>query len=86
MARPRKFEDDAARQKAHRARRKSEVVEIDRAALNALTARLERLHAAVADAAAQGDELALEARAGSVDTMLDNLVKAFECRASEGSK
>ncbi len=82
MARPRKFEDDAARQKAHRARRKSEVVEVDRAALDALTARLERLQSAVADAAAQGDALALEGRAGSVETLLDNLVAAFTRRAA----
>jgi hypothetical protein len=34
-----------------------------------------------ADDAAQGDALALEARAGSVDTMLDNLVAAFKRRA-----
>ncbi len=80
MPRPRKFEDDAARQAAHRARRKSQVVEIDRAALDALTARLDALHAAVADAAARGDALAQECRAGSVDTLLDNLIAAFERR------
>ncbi len=82
MARPRKFEDDAARQAAHRAKIKAEWVEVRRADLDALTARLERLQSAVADAAAQGDALALEARAGSVDTLLDNLVAAFARRAA----
>ncbi len=82
MARPKQYADDAARQQAHRARRKAQVVELDRAAFDALTVRLDALQAAVHDAARAGDALALEVRAGSVDTMLDNLVAAFSRRAA----
>ncbi len=81
MARPRKFADDAARQAAHRARRKAEVVEVDRAAFQAQQMRLERLQSAVHAAAKAGDAIAGESRAGSVETMLEKLATAFERRA-----
>jgi hypothetical protein len=85
MARPRKFADDATRQAAHRARRKSEVVEVDRAAFEAQQRRLERLQSAVHAAAKAGDAIAQEGRAGSVETLIEKLAAAFERRA-EGSK
>ncbi len=82
MARPKQYADDAARQAAHRARAKAEWVEVRRAEHDALTTRLDALQAAVQDAAAHGHDLAQECRAGSVDTMLDNLVAAFKRRAA----
>jgi DNA replication initiation complex subunit (GINS family) len=80
MGRPRKYESEAARQAAHRARSRAQWVEIDRASYEQHTARLEALQRAVQDAARRGDVTAQACTAGSIDTMLENLAKYFEAR------
>ncbi len=78
MGRLRKYESDAARKAAHRARSKAQWVEIDRASYERHTARLETLQRAVQDAAGRGDATAQACTAGSIDTMLEKLTKYFE--------
>jgi DNA replication initiation complex subunit (GINS family) len=80
MGRLRKYESDAARKAAHRARSKAQWVEIDRASYERHTARLEALQRAVQDAAGRGDATAQACTAGSIDTMLEKLTKYFEAR------
>lgn len=75
--RPRQHTTDAQKQAAYRARRAT----VDRAALEALGARLDRLQAAVATAARAGDEEAQQVAAASTDTMLDRLAEYFEQKA-----
>ncbi len=82
MARPKKHESAAARQAAHRQRAKEQWIEVDRASYDALVARLESLQQAVSHAAVAGDALAQQCRAGSIDTVLDNLIVTFEQRAT----
>lgn len=85
MARPRRFESDAAKQAAYRARQEASLTLVDRAALDALHGRLERLQGAIACAARQGSPFASRCRAVSIDSMLDKLVDAFfeECSPRE---
>lgn len=77
MARPRRFESDAAKQAAYRARQEASLTLVDRAALAALHGRLERLQGAISCAARQGSAFASRCRAVSIDSMLDKLVDAF---------
>jgi hypothetical protein len=83
MPRPRIYESDAARKAAQRERDKTEWLQVRRDGYNALNARLETLQRAVNDAARRADgtpksAAAKECRAGSVETVLENLTKYFE--------
>ncbi len=80
MGRIKKYEDTAARAKAHRERRRAKWVEVRRDSHNALTGRLEALQRAVNDAAKAGDPLAKECSAGSIETMFEWLIAAFQSR------
>jgi hypothetical protein len=82
MPRPRIYESDAARKAAQRERDKTEWLQVRRTDYDALTARLEALQRAVNDAARRTDgtpksDAAKECRAGSVETVLENLTKYF---------
>ena len=77
MGRLRKYESDAARKAAQRERDKAEWVQVPRAVHQAHAARLEALQRAVSEAAGRGDAVAIECRAGSVETVLENLTKYF---------
>ncbi len=81
MGRPRKYESDAARKAAQRARDKAQWVEVPRDAHKAHSERLDALQRAIHDAAQSGDDAALACRAASVDAMLEKLAAWFEARA-----
>ena len=83
MARPKKYDSSAAKQAAYRARQEASTRLVDRAALDALHERLERLHHAIARAATSGDPFASRCRAASIDSMLDRLVDAFSEESSQ---
>jgi len=74
MARPRKYETDAARQAAFRQR--SAVV--DRAGLEELRTLLERFQTATRAAALSGDDLARSLSGGTPETMLRRLCEHWE--------
>ena len=77
MSRPREFDCAASKQAAYRARRAAQRVSVDRAALDALHDRLERLHSAILCASRNGSGFASRCHASSIDSMLDNLIDAF---------
>ena len=81
MPRPRQYATDAERQRACRARLAQLTVRVDRAALDRLHARLDRLQMALYAAADAGDPTALACRAASTDTLLERLASHFEVRA-----
>jgi hypothetical protein len=74
MARPRKYETDAARQAAFRQRS----LVVDRAGLEELRALLERFYLATRAAAHQGDVLARSISDGTAETMLRRLCEHWE--------
>jgi hypothetical protein len=78
MGRPRLYRSGAERQRAFRQRLEAETMRVDRAALDQLHARLDRLQAAVRAAASAGDDVASACSAASVDTMLEKLTRYFE--------
>ncbi len=83
MGRLRKYENDAARKAAQRARDKAEWLQVPRDLHDAHTARLGALQRAIGDAAKRNDgtaksDAAKAVRAGSVETLLENLTKYFE--------
>ena len=80
MARPRQYSSAAAKQAAYRQRLVATTAVVDRRALEQLQARLERLQGAIYEAAQQGDTLARQCHAASVETMLDKLIVAFQHR------
>jgi hypothetical protein len=80
MGRPRFYGSGAERQRAFRQRLAVETVRVDRAALDQLHARLDRLQEAVRAAANVGDDVASACSAASVETMLDKLTHYFEGR------
>jgi acyl-CoA reductase-like NAD-dependent aldehyde dehydrogenase len=75
MPRPRKYQSDSDRSAVYRERREKQTKRVDRAAVEALVA-------AVDAAAAAGDPIARQVRAGSVDALLRNLGDCFEKRAA----
>lgn len=77
MSRPREFDSAASKQAAYRARRAAQLVSVDRAALDALHERLERLQCAILCASRNGSGFARRCHASSIDSLLDNLVDAF---------
>lgn len=85
MGRPRKYESDAQRQRACRARFHEQWIIVDRRALELLNDRLERLHEALYRAACRGDLLAAHCHCCSVDSTLDRLAEAFETRGKENA-
>jgi Lon protease-like protein len=89
MARPRKYSETAAatgaqRQAAKRARDREQWVEVARDGYEAHAARLDKLQAAIYDAAARGDETAAACNAANVETMLEKLAAHFEAVARDG--
>jgi molecular chaperone GrpE (heat shock protein) len=84
MGRPRRYESAAQRQRAYRERQEAEWAQVDRRALEKMNGRLEQLQEAVRRAAAAGDETAQGCRAGSVETVLERLIRHFEGRAAAG--
>ncbi len=80
MARPRKQHDDGARAAAYRERLAAETVRVNRPAMAAL-------RAVVDEAAAAGDPVARQVKAGTADALLRNLTLWFEQRvAANGGK
>lgn len=77
MGRLKKYTSDADKQAAYRSRLESTRAIVDRASLDSLHERLERLQVAINSAAKRGDSMALRCRAGSIDTLLDNLTAVF---------
>jgi hypothetical protein len=73
---------NSTRQAAHRARDKSQWVELPRDAHKAHSDRLDALQQAIGEAAKQGDEMAKSCRAANVDAMLEKLTTWFESRAA----
>ena len=73
MARPRKHTDQAAKAAAYRERLAAETVRVSRSAMEAL-------RAAVEAAAAAGDPLARQVKAGTADSVLRNLAHYFQQR------
>jgi hypothetical protein len=86
MARPRKYKDDAERQKAQRARDKAQWVEVSRDGYEAHTARLEALQTAIHNAAARGDTTAGGVKSASIETLLEKLAAHFEAVAQTPSQ
>jgi hypothetical protein len=84
MGRPRRYESAAERQRAYRQREEETWAQVDRGALERMNGRLDQLQEAVRRAAAAGDETAQRCRAGSVETMLERLIRHFEGRAAAG--
>jgi hypothetical protein len=80
MGRPRLYGSGAERQRAFRQRLEVETVRVDRAALDRLHARLDRLQEAVRAAANAGDDVASACSAASVETLLEKLTRYFEGR------
>lgn len=80
MGRPRLYGSGAERQRAFRQRLEGETVRVDRAALDHLHARLDRLQEAMRAAANAGDPVASACVAASVDTLLEKLTRYFEGR------
>ena len=78
MARPRQYGSNAERQRAYRQRQETALARVDREALERLHERLDQLHAAVAAAAQCGDAVARACRAGSVETLLEQLTRYFQ--------
>ncbi len=85
MARPRQYESNAERQRAYRQRQETTLARVDRRALERLHEHLDELHAAVAEAARAGNEVARACRAGSVETTLERLTRYFQhcCQAKD---
>ena len=83
MPRPRLYPDAAARQAAYRRRLRQTTVVVNRAPFNMLNHKLETLRAAVSAAAAQGDPVAKQCRAGLPDPVLDKLIAYFEARGAD---
>jgi hypothetical protein len=83
MGRPRKYANDAERQRAWRQRLEAEMVRVNRADLERLEATLTRLQKVVEEAAQAGDETAQGCRSESVGGMLEKLVRHFERCAQE---
>ena len=77
MSRPREFDCAASKQAAYRARRAAQLVSVDRAALDALHDRLERLQSAILCASRNGSGFGNRCHASSIDSMLDNLIDAL---------
>lgn len=86
MARPKQYQSVAAKQAAYRTRQAATTVVVDRTALKRLHERLETLQSAMAEAARRGDPLASQCRAASIDTMLDNLIVAFQAAGNSDSE
>lgn len=80
MSRPRQYPCAAAKQAAYRARLQTTTMIVDRGALTRLHEKLDRLREVLSAAAQQGDPLAHQCSAASVDTMLEKTIAAFEKR------
>ena len=80
MGRPRKYTTDAERQRACRQRREASTLRVERRALEEHYARLEQLQEVLREAAAAGDETARACLAGSVDTMVEKMIRHFRAR------
>jgi hypothetical protein len=78
MGRPKKYNSDAERQAAHRARVAAASVTVDRRQLEQLEAQLTKLHNAIAKAADSDSPIAKQCQAASISTTLDKLTKYFE--------
>lgn len=82
MARPRKYPDDDATNKARQAERQAAFRQrssiIDRAGLEELRALLERFHVATRSAAGVGDELAAAVVMATPEATLRRLCQYFE--------
>jgi len=78
MGRPRQYGSGAERQRAYRVRLEAETVRVDRRALQGLHRRLEALQEAMRAAASEGDEMARQCGAGSVETMLEKMIRYFQ--------
>jgi uncharacterized protein Yka (UPF0111/DUF47 family) len=76
LPRPRKYSNDAERQRAHRQRQAESTTPVDRKAL------LELL-AAIDAAARAGEEVARRVRTGDPDALLRNLARHFRTAAGE---
>jgi hypothetical protein len=79
VQRPRKYQSDADRAAAYREQRESLTKRVDRKAVEALLAAVEA-------AAAAGDPVARQIKAGTVDGLLKNLAVHFERQARERGK
>jgi chromosome condensin MukBEF ATPase and DNA-binding subunit MukB len=77
MPRPRKYNTNAERTAAYRARMKEKYVEVDREQFEKTSQRLMELHGAIFRARQRGDELAKKVSSGSVETTLDRLIQHF---------
>jgi hypothetical protein len=84
MGRPRQYGSGAERQRAFRQRLEAEWPRVYGPAREGLNRQLDRLQAAVRAAAAAGDETARACRAGSVETVLERVIRHFEACAREG--
>ena len=83
MGRPRKYVDDEERRQANKERQaafRKRTYPVNRAELEQLRQRLDRLQVALDGAAGAGDEIAQRCRAGSHLTMLEQLAAHFEAR------
>ncbi len=78
MGRQRKYESEAARQAAFRQRTKTDYVQVERAAFDAMIARMERLHTAMYHARQAGNSLAGRCYTAGVEESIDRLIAAFE--------
>ena len=78
MGRRRQYGSGAERQRAYRVRLEAETVRVDRRALNGLHRRLEALQEAMRAAGREGDEMARQCGAASVETMLEKMIGYFQ--------
>jgi hypothetical protein len=76
MARSQDFVNDAAQWAAYQQRRDEGLGVVNRESL-------QQLHTAVNDAAAAGDPIAIQMKAGAVNPLLVNLARHFASRAAE---
>jgi outer membrane protein TolC len=78
MARPRKYQSDAQRAAAYRKRLAERTVRVDRRTWEQLQQRLDRLQAAVEEAARSGDLAAENCYCEGIGGTLDLLAEHFE--------
>jgi len=74
------YGSNAERQRTFRQRLQVDTARVDRAALDRLHARLDRLQEAMREAADAGDPVASACVAASVDTLLEKLARYCEGR------
>jgi hypothetical protein len=78
MGRPRKYNTAAEKQAAYRQRLTRETVVLHRWQVDQLQLRLDMLDKAIRAAANRGSALAVACRSASRETMLENLIRAFD--------